>query len=299
MSLATPFDIFLMEWDHNKERLNQGKMSLHNLLSGTSDFHCIEPRDRVFALLNLCTKLNRHLLKIDYSVSIRWLMAMLCKYQLIRSEIFDPHGPLRLLQNTKITKSPLLPSWVPDYTTCDDDSLLQVPPLQGFVLYKAGADNRAWTALGLPPLQPIIFDHYNSMHVSIEDKGSSETLVLTGILVDTVRAAFRAPCEDVYRSFDPVEDKKIKNLRNKKIMQAAKEWDIYVNETSRSRDPDESTCGRYDAFWRTLITDRDLNWYGPPDQDRDFARRFGAWISRDETRVDDHEFILPYREAAV
>jgi hypothetical protein len=43
--------------------------------------------------------------------------------------------------------------------------------------YTAGADNAAWTSLGLARLSPYMFDHFSSISLAIEDEGSFETLV--------------------------------------------------------------------------------------------------------------------------
>lgn len=61
-------------------------------------------------------------------------------------------------------------------------------------------------------------------------------------------------------------------------------------------DPSESSPGgRYEAFWRTLIADRECNWKGPPTAERDFGGRFRAW----KQGSADEAYVHPYSDAII
>ena len=298
MTIATPFDVILMDWDKYKEDLAHEGVRLRKLLVVTTDSLCADPRDKIFALLSMCRKVDRKVLKIDYRASVRWLLTILCKYELIEREIYSP---LSLLQTVRRKKNPMLPSWVSDYTSNGDDDKLCVPATEGKVPYQAAANNTAWAALGLASLQPVMVSHFNGMEASFEDEGFFETLVLTGLVVDTIQASFQAAEVEIYEGTDPKEDGERKTLRRQNVVQACREWEEQVQNLPPERDLYTSTCGRDEAFWRTLIADRDLFWNGPPSEAQDFAGRFQAWMGRhhDEKMNTDEDFIRPFNQAAV
>lgn len=189
LSLVSPFSSVLNHWDHHREQIANGKLHVSHMLRLLSELHVTEPRDRIFALLGMCSKLDQEILKIDYRVSLRWLLMKLSKYELINQEFFQP---LTLLQTTRSKKNPMHPSWVPNYLDTEEKDELTMPWSKEKV-YNAGGDNAIWTARRLPALEPFMIPHFNSITVQIEDEGSFETLVLTGILVDCIQAAFRSP----------------------------------------------------------------------------------------------------------
>jgi hypothetical protein len=146
-------------------------------------------------------------------------------------------------------------------------------------------------------------DSLNSITLLIEDEGSFETLVLHGLIFDVITAAFRCPWLDLYTGSDLEEDIRIKRRRRELTANACKEWEAYVKNLPVDRDPYEKTCTRYDAFWRTLITDRDLDLFGSPLPDSDLAARFEAWMGRGtqngEPRDEYEDYIRPFNRSAV
>jgi hypothetical protein len=102
MTLAAPFGVILDDWDQYREDIANGGIRLRRLLSVTEDAQCTEPLDNIFALLSMCTELDREVLQIDYRVSMRWAMINLCKYELIAREITTPSGCCRPVAPTKI-----------------------------------------------------------------------------------------------------------------------------------------------------------------------------------------------------
>jgi len=136
----------------------------------------------------------------------------------------------------------------------------------------------------------------NSITLNIEDEGSFETLVLHGLIVDVVATAFRTAWVDFYVGYDLEEDTKVKLHRRKVIINACKEWETYVKQLPPDRGSYEKSCGRYQAFRRALIADRDMHWKDPSPPDSDLAGRFEAWMGRRGDKVgDEHEeYIRPF-----
>jgi hypothetical protein len=300
-TLAGPFTYLLENWDDHKRANAKGALSLTQMITATRENQCSEPVDKIFALLSMCRDLDRQAIRVDYTLSARQLSIMVAKYQLLERQTSNP---LFILQRNLADKDPTLPSWVPDYTQCNDDENYIISIEVGDSLpFAASADNKAWTSLGLPRLLPQMEDSLNSINLRIEDEGSFETLVLHGLILDVITAAFRTPWLDIYQGSDLEEDLRIKRRRRELIVNACREWEAYVKNFPVDQDPYEKTCTRYYAFCRTIITDRDCNLLGPPPPDSDLAARFEAWMGRgtqtDKLGDDYEEYIRPFNRAAV
>ena len=120
----------------------------------------------------------------------------------------------------------------------------------------------------------------NSVNLHIEDEGSHETLVLPGLIVDDVSTTFRAPFVEFYLGSDLAGDVENKRRRREEMKEACRQWEAHVSKLRPDANPYRETCGRREAFWRTLIADRDYYWRGPPPVERDFSGRFEAWMCR-------------------
>lgn len=172
-----------------------------------------------------------------------------------------------------------------------------IPDIDGNVPYSAGGINADWTALGLKSSSEWKSTS-NSTKLKIEDRGRFETLVLSGLVVDIIESAQAAPFTEFYTGPDMEEDARVKRTRREEMRQACKEWEKTATSRSAKNDPYETTCGRYAAFWRTIIGDRDLTWRGPPTSEWDFESRFEAWMGRGEKSQDDL-YSRPYSDAAI
>jgi hypothetical protein len=135
----------------------------------------------------------------------------------------------------------------------------------------------------------------NSVNLRIED----ETLVLPGLIVDDVSAAFRAPFVEFYKGSNLAEDVENKRCRREKMIEACRQWEDFVSKLSPDADPYRETCGRREAFWRTLIADRDYYWRGPPPAEWDFSGRFEAWMSRRDDSAVQETYTRPFSDAAI
>jgi hypothetical protein len=271
------------------------------MIIATTDNQCSEPVDKIFALLSMCRDLDRQVIRVDYTLSARQVSIMVAKFELLESA---HNNPLFILQRNQPEKNSTFPSWVPDYTQfADDENKILSPRVADNVPFTAAADNLSWTSLGLPRLSPKMDDSLNSITLMVEDEGSFDTLVLHGLVLDVVTAAFRPPWVDIYDGDDIKKDLLIKRRRREGIVNACKQWEAHVKNLPADRDPYAKTCTRYHAFWRSLIIDRDIYHMGPPPPDSDMAARFEAWIGRGPkigVPNDEYEdYIRPFNTPAI
>lgn len=139
----------------------------------------------------------------------------------------------------------------------------------------------------------------NSINLRIEDEGSHETLVLPGLIVDDVSAAFRAPFVDFYLGSDLAGDVENKRRRREEMKEACRQWEADVSKLPPDADPYRETCGRREAFRRTLIADRDYYWRGPPPAEWDFSGRFEAWMCGRDDSACREAYTQPFSDAAI
>jgi hypothetical protein len=182
-----------------------------------------------------------------------------------------------------------LPSWVSDFRTPDEENHIIAP------IFKAREDNFAWAAIGLPVPPPAI-GSFDSLDVVFED----EMLVIPGLVLDKAMAAFSSPWVNLYDGHDLDEEQARKLRRRDEISNAADSWWTYVETLPLNPDPYAEKDGRYEVFWRTLITNHGIHIpKGPVTPEMDFAGRIDAWKGRKLAKMDDEEYFKPYSDATV
>jgi hypothetical protein len=303
---AAPFLVILSDWDFWKKKARSGGIPLGALLTGTAGFESTLKRDKIFALLAMSTAQDRKAVEVNYEekgpgadVVLCCLVAILLLMQSKR------HNCLDLLQRNQQSKSLELPSWVPDYTIDDTRAHLIFSDTEHCKGYSAGADNAAWAAVSQSPLAPCLDPKLNSVMIRCKNYLQGLALILPGLMFDIVFTSHQTPTVPDYRDlspqetggFDLEEDQRIKHHRRNLIIEACKAWQLLAIQLPKDGiDPyKHSSCGRYEAFWRTLIVDRELNWEGPPNAERDFGGRFEAWKQSDP----DEAYVRPYSDAAI
>ena len=322
--ILTPMGHILWDWRRIKDGIAKNRLTLFELISMTGEFKCKEKKDNIFALLSLCTANERKFFSSDYNLPVRSLMVKVTQYFMNTREL---QSPMKFLQTHQDGKTVSLPSWVPDYTSEDVEGHLIIPRIKGYTPYEAGADNDAWTRLGLPPLTPeiirrrcvnafgpifglilgiilgyiswIVTRRMNSASARFGDGCSDETLVLSGLKFDVIGFASEMPPIDYYRGTDSKEDIDRKRKRRETTVATCQKWEHHVQLMSLETDPYKTLHGRREAFWRTLIADRDFDMRGAPNPSQDFAGRFEAWIGKDEGKADDEIYTRPYSDAAI
>lgn len=292
--LTSPFSLALSDWGRLKDMIAKGGVPLNQMLTITGQAMCFLQVDKIFGLLGMCTARDRETIKIDYRFCARCVVLKVAKYHFRRRTHFSP---LAVLQTHQAGKDPTLPSWVPDYTKDDFENHLIFAASEECTPFQAGANNTAWTSLGLAPL-PDMNDALNSVTLRLEDEGTHDTLILPGLIIDTVSIAYPAPFVDFYTGPDLEEDARVKKIRRDAMRDACRDWQYHMrNDFYTATDPYKETCGREEALWRTIIADRDFHWKGPPLA-QDFAGRFDAWLGKGD-RADDEAYVRPFSDAAI
>ena len=317
--ILSPMNIIFSDWKRVKSSLTKGKLTLFELISMTGEFKCKKEKDKIFALLSLCTAEERRYFSFDYNLDVPLLMIKVARYFISTRQL---QSPMKILQTHQDGKKLSLPSWVPDYTTPDVESHLMIPATKGNTPYKAGADNDAWAGLGLPRLAPeiirskcedafgpalgrIIGIFLGNVSWTVTRRMNSarvggghldKVLVLSGLKFDIIKFASKMPRVDYYEGTDEKEDRERKRQRRETTIDTCKQWDRHVQTIPSETGPYATPHGRREAYWRSLIADRDFDLKAPPNPSHDFAGRFEAWIGNDEGRA---EYARPYSDAAV
>ncbi|MCJ1456380.1 hypothetical protein MMC28_006741 [Mycoblastus sanguinarius] len=289
-----PFKIILSDWDRWKGMIAKGGVSLPSMIGMTGGFQCQKRRDKIYGMLGMCTALDRQIIEVDYTdaLSDRTLMIKATVYFLT---LYSKFGCLNILQRNQEAKSIELPSWTPDYFVDDPQAHFIFPATEECLPYRASANNAAWSALSLVLGVPDVDPTLNSVELQFEYAGSDVVLVLPGLLVDTISVVRPSPNISPYQGHDLSEDAVTKECRRLETMSACKSWEDEALKTPRvSRDPYKSTCGRYEAFWRTLIADRDSSWRGPPTAD--WGRLYEAWK---QAKGAEKPYTQPFSDATI
>lgn len=324
-SLVSPFGLLLLRWQDIRKSRDEGHATLKEMIDATGESKCSLPVDKIYGILSICNPQDRQNIPIDYNRCATCVVLNVAKYNFRKFEMF---GPLAVLQTHQVNKNPALPSWVPDYLQYDYESHFVFPGTEECTPFRAAADNAAWASLGLEMFPDMTWflqsaipaeklellkEHVglqsvaeqvfpqiaslNSVGLVLEDESTHPALILPGLVVDVISSVHPGPPVSLDSDLDMQADEDAKNARREAHITECKKWMDYIREhDSVLPNPYDTVLGRYEAFWRTLIADRDLLWKGPPGQD--FAARFEAWLGNGE-RADDEEFILPYGNAAV
>ena len=157
-------------------------MPLLQMINTTGKARCFSPVDKICGVLSVCQEFDRRMVKVDYHICIRCLLiwvAGTCYYDEERTVHY------LCFKTHQANKMHSLPSWVPDYTTDDDEGHLVVPHLEGSIPFSTGASNAVWTGLGLSPIhsleldgQAVGEDYLNSLQIRYEDPRTLETLLV-------------------------------------------------------------------------------------------------------------------------
>ena len=304
---AAPFSLFLSDWDECRILFSNGGIWLSRLLGLTGGFESTLKRDKIFALLGMSTALDRQMIQVDYkgegNLPDVLLNIRLAVYFLMRDQ---QHNCLHHLQVNQESKSLDLPSWVPDYTINDPIGHFMFPKTERCTAYSAAADNSAWAGLSRVPLAPGVKPELSLVTPRFETDLLGAALILPGLTIDVVSISYPTPTVAYYQDadlgetggFDLEEDERIKSHRRNVIMEAFKGWErLALEPLNDGMNPykSKSAGGRYEAFWRTLIADRESNWEGPPTAESDFGGRFEAW----KRGSPDEAYIRPYSDAAI
>ncbi|PMD47176.1 HET-domain-containing protein [Hyaloscypha variabilis F] len=304
--LSSPFGVALWDWNKLKDQQSKGGIPLFEMITMTGKAQCFSPVDKVYGILSVCQEVDRRVVQIDYDVCICCLLKRLALYMLLRREAVSP---LLVLQTHQSNKTQSLPSWVPDYTVDDEEKHFVIPDVEGCTPFSAGANNAAWTNLGLPSFpfpgrdgQNNIGESLNSLQIKFEDEITFETLMIPGLIVDTLKSVYPSPFEpndEFDAGSDLEEEQRRTGLRRSTFVAAFKEWEHNIQrDLPDDCNPYEGAAGRTEAFWRTLIADHEANYPPKRPVGNDFADRFEAWMGRSD-REKDEAYTRHFSNAAI
>lgn len=329
-SLTSAFGRILLDWGRLKLSISKGHASLKEMIDYTGQAKCSMEVDKIYGIMSVCNAQDRQNIQIDYRRCTRCLVLKVAKYNFRK---FEMYGPLSVLQTHQVNKDlvdPLLPSWVPYYVTYEYENHFVIPtPSDQFVPFRAAADNAAWVSLGLAefpdmtwflescvPAQnlEVLREHVdleniartafpqisslNSIGLVLEDEGIHDTLVLPGLIVDVVSSVHAAPDIALYEGPDMEIDAETKQNRRDATTVECRKWRNHIRSAlPASKNPYHTLSGREEAFWRTIIADRDLFWRGPFPAE-EFTSRFEAWLGNGDS-ANDVAHHLPYSDIAI
>ncbi|KAF4632483.1 hypothetical protein G7Y89_g5649 [Cudoniella acicularis] len=323
-SLTSAFDMLLLNWDRLRGSISKGHISIKEVIDCTGQAKCSMQVDKIYGIMNICNTQDRQNIQIDYERCTRCLVLKVAKYNFRK---FEMYGPLSVLQTHQVNKDLLLPSWVPDYVKYDYENHFVVPTSsEECVPFRAAAHNAAWVSLGLAefldmtwflescvPAQnlEVLREHVglqnvtrvifpqisslNSIGLVLEDEGIDDTLILPGLIVDVVSSVHPAPDIALYTGPDMEIDAKTKQNRREDMAAECRKWRNHIRSAlPASKNPYHTLSGREEAFWRTIIADRDLIWRGPFTAE-EFASRFEALLGNGDRANEPSQISLGFR----
>ncbi|KAF5605706.1 heterokaryon incompatibility (het-6OR allele) [Fusarium pseudocircinatum] len=244
-------------------RFERRKLHLLSVLSDFRELEATDPRDKIFAFLNLAE--DGLELQPDYSADVKDIFIQATK-TMIDKRIGSQLAVLSHVQDLSDTRIQGLPSWVPDFSA----RLGRVPFDQG------GHDDRFCAGTH----DDVDYDDW-IIHIDPDNK-----LSIKGIKVDTVSMSTEL-------NHDPV----IQALRLALHSPAeypvqVRSWRVENTGVNRSRRyirPPQAVT-RVEALWRTLIIDKlteEDNDFGSLDSRVNIGAGFSNWILTDILEARD------------
>jgi hypothetical protein len=239
-------DVFVIVLDIARRADLRGELGIEVWLSILSLAQYTLGRDKLFALYNLSSLEDRQSIRIDYERSDRDVFKEAAAY-LIKKCGFDA------LHTGNVNKSSnfSLPSWAPDWS-------FQDPPRSTFILsdvrpYKACETNASWERLGISDWK--LNNESSPAGSLVQFSPDLEMTAVRGLEFDVISLADSSLLESVPHSrlVDAVKNSIHIDLRRDVVeffRLAEEKVMTYPN------DPYEASCGRCEAFWRTIIGDR-------------------------------------------
>ncbi|RYP04616.1 hypothetical protein DL764_004353 [Monosporascus ibericus] len=237
-------------------------------------FGASDPRDKIYAILDLTSAAEHELLKPDYRKTVEEVYASAATYIYLHS---PSNYPLRIFPDAGVGSRrnfDHLPSWVPDWST----KLRADSAFEHFATYGNGEDHRV-------PFQPDrpLFSSANSFSASMNTQPKFDidlargVMAIEGFLVDGIVGVSR------FHDGPGV------------VATAMDRWDHlssmtdYMHEVNllmrHAKDPYPNGQSLEDVLWRTLVADRFVDYPGmslqqpAPEHVRDYYRAWKACIS--------------------
>jgi hypothetical protein len=227
-------------------------MKLHEILRSCVTFHATEPKDKIFALQGITEEASHPSLPIDYNLEVPRILMNTARYFLQTPQ------SLQILQLAGIgweRDRKTMPSWVVDWTMTRPSSIVSYSNLDNSpTAYKA--------ATQMPP-----HVHYDPDKFSLEMKG---------LYFDEIDELGEA-----IHFFDLYKNESLADLQVINRMWVS--WFRRAEDISQRRVPDPYHTGqpRLEAFWRTMICDKDTSRPASPEN-------YFNYLDFRETSLKDH-----------
>ena len=225
---------------------------------------CGDPRDKVFAILGVCKDLKSEDVKIDYSAPVAQVYSEVARFIITRDR------NLKLLSACQSYGSKIaeLPSWVPDWNIES-----QYRPMRPISSWIAGDQNDMFSASG-------------SLPARVEFLAELPTLSVQGLLIAKVSALGT----HLENDGDTIETPA---TRQKMFSLFQRWWPLAKAHTPDFTPiPNNSGGGgerRFDAFWRTIITD--MNSFSQKTDPDVEGAQFRSWMALPSTAFEPEDLI--------
>ena len=222
---------------------------------------CGDPRDKVFAILGICKDLKSGDVTVDYSASVVRIYSEVSKFIVTRDR------SLKLLSACQSYGSVItdLPSWAPDWSV--DARYRPTRPIS------------SWMADG----QSDIFDASGSFPARVEVSADLRTMSVQGLRVGKVSAlgTHLGNDGDTEETLDT----------QKRMFSLFRTW----WPLARTHTPDFTPSGerRFDAFWRTVITD--MNNFSQKATQSEEGAKFRSWMAVPSTAFEPEDLVAGSR----
>ncbi|KAF5546940.1 heterokaryon incompatibility (het-6OR allele) [Fusarium mexicanum] len=244
-------------------RFERRKLHLLSVLSDFRELEATDPRDKIFAFLNLAE--DGLGLQPDYSADVKKVFIQATK-TMIDKRIGSHLAVLSHVQDLADTRIQGLPSWVPDFSA----RLGRVPFDQG------GHDDRFCAGTH----QDIDYDDW-VIHIDPDDM-----LSVRGIKVDTVSMSTELNQDPVIQALRLV----LHSPAEYPVEARAWRVESTANHSSRRYIRQSQAVTRVEALWRTLIIDKlteEENDFGGLDSRVNIGMGFSNWILTDILEARD------------
>ena len=252
-------------------KAQEHQMELLDLMQRFRYCEAKDPRDKVYSLLGLASDVNSGDIDIDYTLTPQQVYKDVVRFYLEKHKTLDILGVI-LEQESNIGK--VLPSWVPDWSFTafhydDGRPFLQKLASGNSVckFYHASGDTTMPTNIS----------------------SNTDHLTLKGFIFDTLADLCAIHFMPDLALFD--FNKPSQHLT------VIQDWDKKALEVREGLDPYIHTCGRMEAFWRTLIADAIGDERATEAELT--AEMFNVWSGRAEAPKEENNFAESFASAVL